>query len=61
MYAGTTYGLSISTDRGESWKTYPTPTVNGDTDNDILGLAVSGSRIYAANGRGISVSTGSSK
>ena len=61
VYAGTHGGLSISTDQGVSWKNYPTPSVDGDTDNDILGLAVSGSRIYVANGRGISVSNGSSQ
>jgi hypothetical protein len=59
--AGSPLGLSISTDQGETWENCPTPSVDGDTDNDILGLAVSGSRVYVASPRAMRLSQGTGR
>ena len=55
IYAGTYYGLYVSTDGGATW----TNSTKGDGlgSNAVYGIAALGSSIYAATSGGLSVST----
>ena len=55
LYAGTSAGLSISSNGGQSFVTRT--TADGLGGNAIDGIWASGSTIYAATGNGLSVST----
>lgn len=54
MYAATDKGLSISVNGGKSWKNYA--KADGLAGDDVFGVAVSGSTIYASCVGGLSVS-----
>ena len=51
IYAATSNGMSISINGGSTWTTY-TKQTNGLAANQIMGVAVSGSTIYAATSDG---------
>ena len=55
VYAGTTGGLSISTDSGANFTNKT--TADGLGNNTVLGVYVDGSNVYAATSGGLSIST----
>ena len=57
VYAGTTGGLSISTDSGTTFTNKT--TADGLGNNNVLGVYVDGSNVYAGTTGGLSISTDS--
>ena len=55
IYAGTSGGLSISTNGGANWTNYT--TANGLGGNNVNDVYASGSTLYAATSGGVSIST----
>ena len=53
IYAGTTGGLSISTNNGTNWSNYT--TTQGLANDTVRGVYASGSSIYAATDSGLSI------
>ena len=53
LFAGTSTGLYLSTDNGDSWN----PVNNGLADTNIMALAYIGDNIFAGSQSGVSLST----